>query len=274
MHEISATLKASEFKELSRLMHSVSGVKLTAGKESLMQSRLSPRLRALRLGSYGEYLTHIGNDSTQAELTRFVDLLTTNKTDFFREVRHFEYLRTKVLPRLRERGGVARFWSAACSSGEEPYSLAMLIAEEWNGANTPCARILATDLSTRMLAKATAAVYDDVVVKGLTTSRISRHMENVAATDTSQFRVRKSLRAMVQVAQLNLVKNDWPMTGPFDVIMCRNVMIYFDVATQERLINRCWDLLAPGGTLLVGHSESLTRLRHSFSYVVPATYVR
>jgi chemotaxis protein methyltransferase CheR len=267
------SLKAREFQAISDLMYRVSGVNLTPGKEGLVESRLAGRLRALQLGSYGAYIDHVEKDATRAELTTLVDLLTTNKTSFFREPEHFAYLKRDVLPRLKARGGDARFWSAGCSSGEEPYTLAMLLAEEWSGPNAPQARILATDLSTRILAKAVAAEYEEAMVRDMDRARISRHLESVQGPKGRRYRVKQPLRAMVKVARLNLMQA-WPMKGPFDVIMCRNVMIYFDAPTQERLVNRFWELLAPGGSLLVGHSESLTSLSHRFSYVQPATYLK
>ncbi len=267
-----ASLNAREFQAVSELMYRVSGVNLTAGKEGLVESRLAGRLRALQLPSYGAYLDHVEQDRTKGELTTLVDLLTTNKTSFFREVEHFHYLKRDVLPKLKARGGEARFWSAGCSSGEEPYTLAMLLAEEW-GTGGPTPRILATDLSTRILAKAAAAEYDEATVGDMDRARVSRHLEAVAGGTGRRFRVKAPLRQMVKVARLNLMQG-WPMKGPFDVIMCRNVMIYFDAPTQEKLVNRFWELLAPGGSLLVGHSESLTSLDHRFSYVQPATYLK
>jgi chemotaxis protein methyltransferase CheR len=270
---IGTKLKSREFKAISDLMYRLSGVNLTPGKEGLVESRLASRLRALQLRSFSEYLEHVEADATRRELTMLIDLLTTNKTNFFREPEHFEYLRRDVLPRLHARGGEARFWSAGCSSGEEPYTLAMLLAEEWNGPSAPAARILATDLSTRIVARAEVAEYDEPMLAGLAKSRIQRHLEPVTRGAVRRYRVRKELRAMVKVARLNLME-PWPMKGPFDVILCRNVMIYFDAATQERLVNRFHGLLAPGGSLLVGHSESLTALSHTFHYVQPATYVK
>ena len=174
------TLQPREFQHISAMMYRMSGVNLTHGKEGLVESRLAPRLRHLQLGTYREYLAYIDSDRTQTELTMFVDLLTTNKTSFFREPQHFDYLRQEVLPQLHARGGDARFWSAACSSGEEPYTLAMLIAEEWNAPSSPRARILATDLSTRVLAKASMAEYTEALVTDLDRSRLTRHMDSVS----------------------------------------------------------------------------------------------
>ncbi|MEP6998949.1 MAG: protein-glutamate O-methyltransferase [bacterium] len=268
------TLRPSEFAAISAMMYRISGVNLAHGKEGLVESRLSSRLRHLQLTNYREYLSYVDSDRTQTELSTLVDLLTTNKTSFFREPQHFDYLHQQVLPRLHARGDDARFWSAGCSSGEEPFTLAMLIAEQWVAPNAPRARILATDLSTRMLAKATAAEYAEELVNDLGRSRIARHLDVVGNATTTRYRIKQPLRDMVQIARLNLMQPSWPMRGPFDVIMCRNVMIYFDTPTQERLVNRLWELLAPGGSLLVGHSESLTSLTHKFSYVQPATYVR
>ena len=269
-----AAINPREFRVLSALMYRISGVKLTEGKEGLVESRLASRLRRLELASYSDYITYLERDSSRAELSTFVDLLTTNKTTFFRENQHFDHLKQVVLPRLAARGGDARFWSAACSSGEEPYTLAMVLAEEWSAPNAPKGRILATDLSTRVLARATAAEYDEATLSDVDRARVSRHMEPVAGATPPRYRIKQSLRDMVNIARLNLMQPTWPMKGPFDVILCRNVMIYFDVETQERLVNRFWHLLAPGGTLMVGHSESLTNLRHDFKYVQPATYTR
>jgi chemotaxis protein methyltransferase CheR len=266
-------LTAREFQAISELMYRVSGVNLTPGKEGLVESRLAVRLRALQLDTFSDYLARVEQDRTREELTTLVDLLTTNKTSFFRESAHFEYLKRHVLPGLRARGTPARLWSAGCSSGEEPYSLAMLLTEEWAARAYGSARILATDLSTRVLAKAKAAEYEEATVADLDRLRLSRHFEVVQDTPVRRYRVRSTVRGMVAVARLNLM-GPWSMKGPFDVIMCRNVMIYFDAATQERLVNRFWDLLAPGGSLLVGHSESLTALSHHFSYVQPATYTK
>ena len=266
-------LTSQEFKAVSALMYKVSGVNLTAGKEGLVESRLASRLRTLQLDSYADYLSHVTDDRTGAELTMMLDLLTTNKTSFFREEAHFDYLTREVLPRLKERGSEVRIWCAGCSSGEEPYTLAMVLAEQWPGRSGPPVRILATDLSTRILARASAAEYDEQQMGDLDRAHVSRHFEPVADAGGKRFRVREELRRMVQVTRLNLMR-PWPMKGPFDVIMCRNVMIYFDAPTQERLVNRFWELLAPGGSLLVGHSESLTALSHRFSYVQPATYLR
>jgi chemotaxis protein methyltransferase CheR len=266
-------LTSLEFKAVSALMYKTSGVNLTAGKEGLVESRLASRLRVLRLDSYSDYLARVTDDCTGAELTVMLDLLTTNKTSFFREEAHFQYLTREVLPRLKERGTEVRIWCAGCSSGEEPYTLAMVLAEQWPGRSGPPVRILATDLSTRILARARAAEYDEQQMGNLDRARVNRHFEPVGDERGRRFRVREELRRMVQVTRLNLMQ-PWPMKGPFDVIMCRNVMIYFDAPTQERLVNRYWELLAPGGSLLVGHSESLTALSHRFTYVQPATYLR
>lgn len=266
-------LTAREFQAVSALMYRVSGVNLTTGKEGLVESRLASRLRALQLDSFSDYLAHVERDASRQELTMLVDLLTTNKTSFFREAAHFDYLKREVLPRLGGRSEAARFWCAGCSSGEEPYSLGMLLTEEFSAPVLASTRILATDLSTRILAKAEAAEYDQATVADVDRARLQRYFEPVEGKTGRRFRVRESVRSMVKVARLNLM-GPWPMKGPFDVIMCRNVMIYFDAPTQERLVNRFYDLLAPGGSLLVGHSESLTALTHNFAYVQPATYIK
>ena len=263
-------LSAAEFKAVSELMYGISGVNLTPGKEGLVESRLASRLRALSLDSFTEYLAFVKSDPKRVELTTLVDLLTTNKTNFFREVAHFDYLKECVLPDLAQRRG-ARFWCAGCSSGEEPYTLAMVLAEAWNASQLSGVKILATDLSTRVLARAAAAEYDEAAIGDMAPERVRRHFNRSETQGGARYQVKQPLRQLVHTARLNLM-GDWPMKGPFDVIMCRNVMIYFDAPTQERLVNRFHELLTPGGSLLVGHSESLTALSHSFTAVQPATY--
>ncbi|CAN5910242.1 protein-glutamate O-methyltransferase [soil metagenome] len=265
-------LSAEEFRSVSELMYAISGVNLTPGKEGLVESRLANRLRALNLDSYTEYLAFVRNDRQRTELTTLVDLLTTNKTNFFREAAHFEYLKESVLPELAQRGS-ARFWCAGCSSGEEPYTLAMVLAEVWTASQLAGVKILATDLSTRVLARAAAAEYDSTAIGDMDPDRVRRHFDRSGVPGALRYTVKRPLRHLVHTARLNLM-GDWPMKGPFDVIMCRNVMIYFDPPTQERLVKRFYELLVPGGSLLVGHSESLTALSHEFTSVQPATYLK
>lgn len=259
-------LRPEQFRVIRDRLYDVSGINMQDGKAGLVRTRLSKRVSALGLGSFRDYVRHVEQDATEFAL--MVDLLTTNKTSFFREARHFEFLREAVLPSLTADRPV-RIWSAGCSTGEEPYTLVMLLREAWTDFARRDVRVLATDLSTRVLTRAAEGRYTESVLREVPPPLRSRYFER----DGDDFRVRSSLRAPICFARLNLMEA-WPMKGPFDAIFCRNVMIYFDRPTQERLINRFWKLLRPGGHLFVGHSESLTPLKHSFRYVEPAVYAR
>ncbi|HNV73911.1 MAG TPA: protein-glutamate O-methyltransferase [Gemmatimonadaceae bacterium] len=262
-------LTDAQFRRVGELVGRISGIQLPPGKESLVRSRLAKRLRALGLASVTEYLEIVEREPSRAELAEMVDVLTTNKTSFFREVDHFRLLESTVLPALGGKGAPIRIWSAGCSSGEEPYTVAM-VARETLGAAASRVRILATDISARVLARAREGLYDADTLDDVPPALRRTHFEPVANA-TDRLRVAPATRDLVQFARLNLM-GDWPMKGPFDVILCRNVMIYFDKPTQERLVSRYASLLAPGGYLFVGHSESLSGLRHELAYVQPATY--
>jgi chemotaxis protein methyltransferase CheR len=264
-------LSPAEFEQVRELVYRISRIDLHAGKEGLVKTRLLRRLRELGLGDMRTYLRLVEADATGAEVAALVDVLTTNKTSFFREAQHFDFLRAQVLPeRMAEGGGPLRYWSAGCSTGEEAYTLAMVLCEALPEASAKAARILATDISARVLAEARAGVYSAARVQEVPPALRQKYFARASAS-TPEFKVAPRLQEMVRFAQLNLM-DAWPMRGPFDAIFCRNVMIYFDRATQERLVQRFWELLSPDGHLFVGHSESLTALEHRFDYVQPAVY--
>lgn len=224
------------------------------------------RLRALGMESFDAYIHFIESEAGRHELEMMVDVMTTNKTSFFREPAHFEYLSKHLLPDVRS--SRMRFWTAACSSGEEPYSLAIFIREAIPDIDRKDVKILATDISTRMLEKAKRAVYTQEALREVPGFLVQKYFSK---TSESEYRVKNAVLDMVHLARLNLI-DKWPMKGPFDVIFCRNVMIYFDRPTQQRLINRFWNYLEPGGYLFVGHSEGLSAISHKFHYVRPAVY--
>jgi chemotaxis protein methyltransferase CheR len=259
-------LTAQHFREISGIVYDVAGIRLPEGKEGLVRSRLGKRLRARGLASYGDYLALVRQPGGD-ELAEMVDALTTNKTDFFREPAHFDFLRQRVLPKLGN--GPLRLWSAGCSTGEEPYTLAMVLRDSLGDLARRDVKILATDISRRVLAHAKAGVYADGPMDGVPAEVRRRHFVRVA----DGWEVAPALRALVTFAPLNLM-GAWPMRGPFQAIFCRNVMIYFDRPTQQALVRRYYELLAPGGYLFVGHSESLSALDHAFTYVQPAVYQR
>lgn len=266
-------LTDAEFRRVGKLLYHHSRIALGAGKEELVRSRLTKCLRRLELDSFTAYLDHVESDRSMRELALMVDLLTTNKTSFFREGAHFEYLTEQVIPELAASGQAIRMWSAGCSTGEEPYTMAMLLHGSISQTPRRDVRILATDISARVLARARDARYAEITVREIPPAIARQYLSPVSEGGNTTYAVRSDIRSLVHFAQLNLMA-PWPMQRPFQVIFCRNVMIYFDRETQQRLVQRFWDALAPGGHLFVGHSESLTSLEHRFRYVRPAVYVK
>lgn len=269
MHLISAELSENQFKKISRLVHSLCGINLKDGKQALVRARLMKRLRALKLLDFDEYMAYLESREGRGEINFMIDVMTTNKTHFFRESEHFNYLCDHVLAKLNHRK--MRFWTAACSSGEEPFSLAILLKENIPEIGFHDIRILATDISMRMLDRARKAVYGEEVLRDVPPLFLQKYFTKLRQSPSRQYLLKEEIRKMVQLAWLNLM-DPWPMKGPFDVIFCRNVMIYFDRQTQQNLINRFWNLLGPGGHLFVGHSEGLSAVQHNFRYVRPAVY--
>ncbi len=264
-------LTDADFRRVAELARQTAGINLQRGKEGLVRARLARRLRALGLASFDDYLSLVSSERSPVELKEMVDALTTNKTSFFREPQHFDYLRQKLLPAHVAAGTAPRIWSAGCSSGEEPVTLAVVLHECLPEALLRRSRILATDISARVLERAKEARYPAEQLAELPRDVVRRHF--VPAPGGATWQVAEPVRRMIHFARLNLM-GQWPMQGPFDAVFCRNVMIYFDKPTQGRLVRRFWDMLSPGGHLFVGHSESLTGLDHEFRYVQPAVYVK
>ena len=245
----------ADFRRVRELIKARAGIDLGSNKQSLVYGRLARRIRALGMTSFAQYLDSI-EDETAEEAGRFINAITTNVTEFFREKHHFEYLARTVLPALWSSAARrVRFWSAGCSTGEEPYSLAMVLRENMPTSPGWDIKILATDLDTDVLAHASAGVYTAERVEKVGRARLGRFFEPVAGTPGA-FRAGESIRSLITFKQLNLM-DPWPMQGPFDVIFCRNVVIYFDDATKMKLVGRYRDLLRPDGHLFLGHSESL-----------------
>jgi len=260
-------LKPQEFQKISDLVYRTSGINLKQGKEALVRARLMKRLRTLGIQRVDDYLDFLENDPQGREVACLVDVMTTNKTSFFREGDHFSFLRDTVLPEMS--APRLRFWSAACSSGEEPYTLAAVLCEHLEGVARRDVRILATDISRRMLERAGRAIYPREAVDEIPSPAYRKYFP--AHGRGGEIRVADEARALVRFAYLNLMER-WPMKGRFQVIFCRNVMIYFDRPTQQELIQRFYGILEDGGYLFVGHSEGLSAITHRFRYVRPAVY--
>ncbi len=271
MNSVSGELTDRQFKKISDIIYSECGIVLKSGKEALVRARLTKRLRALRMEGFGKYLKYLHGAKGREELGLLVDVMTTNKTSFFREMAHFDFLGETVLQKLT--GRRLRFWSAACSSGEEPFSLAMFLLDRMPDLGSRDVKILATDISPTILGKARKATYEKGVLLELPSTFMRKYFAKIGDENSHTYQVNADVRRMVRIARLNLL-HPWPMKGSFNVIFCRNVMIYFDILTQQKLVNRFWDILEPGGYLFVGHSEGMSGVKHKFRYVRPATYVK
>lgn len=260
-----------EYENLRTLIYAQSGISLGDKKKSLVVSRLSKRLRDLGLPSFQDYFELVSQDPQGGEFTQMLDLISTNKTDFFREPKHFEFLRDQILPEQRAMRSI-RIWSSACSTGEEPYTIAMTLYDGVDAPNQWNFQILASDLSTRVLAKAATGVYDEERVRGLDSAIVQRHFLRGRGTQAGMLKVKPHLTQLIKFRRQNLMDARFPIKQPLDLIFCRNVMIYFDRPTQEALVAKFYRYLRPGGYLFIGHSESLQWIHHSFLSIAPTIY--
>ncbi len=251
------TLTELEFSKLAGILHRETGIFMPETKRALMQSRLSKRLRALRIATFADYRDRVEREGMNGELAEMISALTTNVTRFFRESQHFDDLQETVLPDLIARarsGGRVRFWSAGCSTGEEPYSLAVLLLDLCPEAPRLDIRILASDIDPKVIAVGEAGSYSLAALDQLP-ERLQRQFA-LDPSDPDRRLVPADAKSLIRFRPLNLL-HDWPIKGSFDVIFCRNVVIYFDMPTQERLWKRFSDKLVPDGRLYIGHSERI-----------------
>jgi chemotaxis protein methyltransferase CheR len=264
---------ARDFDRVRGLIYSRAGIHLNESKQNMVYSRLSRRLRSCSLRSFSEYLDRLENDAQfdARERQEFINALTTNLTSFFREAHHFPVLAEFLAAPGSSRP--AKLWCAAASTGEEPYSIAMTIAE----SGTP-AQLLATDIDTQVLATAERGVYRMEAAQACGEQRLRRYFLRGAGANSGMVRVKPELARLVQFAQTNLLDQDWPALQRFsaqlDAVFCRNVMIYFDRETQRRILARIGQVLRPGGLLFVGHSENFTDCRELFSLRGKTVYRR
>ncbi len=259
------TLTDTELSSFSRLMFDAAGINLAPSKKALVEGRLSKRLHALGLPSFTAYLQHLRTDA--AERQQAIDLLTTNETYFFREPRHFAYLSENIVPAM-DTSHALRVWSAACSSGEEPYSIAMVLAERMG--QQPW-EIVASDISTRILDQARRAIYPMERAEKIPQSYLKAFCLKGVGAQAGSFTLQPSIRERVRFQAINL-NTALPDNGLFDLIVLRNVMIYFDADTKRAVCRRLLDVLRPGGHLFIGHSESLNGLDLPVQAVQPAVY--
>lgn len=273
-------LSDKEAENFIALIHSHSGIKLDQSKKALISSRLLRRLRTLGIDSLKHYFDYLQTPEGQAqELSEMIDEITTNKTSFFREKHHFDYLEQTYLQEIQGRHSFPwqlelTIWSAGCATGEEPYSLAMLLSEFIEKSKGGNFSILGTDISTQALLKAWQAVYDSHVIEPIPPAYQEKYLMQGKGKQLGNYRIIPELRERVTFKHLNFIEAYWDVPQHIDIIFCRNVMIYFDRPTRQRIIRKFYDLLVPDGLLFIGHSETLNDLDHSFAPVMPTVYRR
>lgn len=264
---------SADYDRVRRMLKARAGIELGPSKRNLVYGRLAPVLRRLRLPSFAMYLDRV-EEPGSVDTAPFVNALTTNVTEFFRERHHFTLLSERVFPelmRLHQHDKRIRIWSAGCSTGEEPYSLAMTVAESFPVSDGWNVKILATDIDSDVLASARTAIYPADRLERLDRAKLARCFLRGTGGREGYVRVRDDIRRLVVFKQLNLM-GEWPMSGPFDVIFCRNVIIYFETATRQRLIERYVRLLSDPGYLFLGHSESLVASAVAVQQCGPTAY--
>lgn len=270
------TLGDKEFNDIRTVIKELTGISMGDSKHQLIHRRLSSRLKATGINTFQGYLEYLRKGDT-AELEAFTNSITTNLTSFFREPHHFDYLAREIIPEIVANKDATnkrlRIWSAGCSTGEEPYSIAMTLRESLQNIDQWDAKILCTDLDSDVLNICRAGIYSQRRVEKVAENRLRRWFRKSRAQDDDRLIVSPQLQELITFKQLNLM-HDWPMKGRFDAIFCRNVIIYFDKPTQRVLIDRFADSLEEGGTLILGHSESLFNVSDRFSLIGKTIYRR
>jgi chemotaxis protein methyltransferase CheR len=266
-------LDTRSYDEFRSLVYDVSGITLGKGKEALVSSRIGKRMRALGMGEFKSYLKMVQQDPDGEEMVQLLDAISTNVTSFFRESHHFDRISELFDGWLRQGQRRFRFWSAACSTGEEPYTLAMTLAEVLNGKQADI-KILATDISTKVLALASNGVYPEAKLNGVPSGLRAKYFRREGGREEPEYRIREELRSWMVFKRFNLSTPPFPMPGPVDVVLCRNVMIYFDNNVRSGLLAEIHRMLKPGGYLMVGHSESLNGIARGFKTAEPSIYIK
>lgn len=269
-------LTEREYQQFRALVHEKCGINLGDSKKELVRARLSKRLRQTGHKGYEEYLKFLISDISGEEIIRMLNAISTNLTSFFRESKHFDFLKQNYLPGfIKGENGTRKnlkVWSAGCSSGEEPYSLAMCLSEFF-GDGVGRFNILATDLSTEVLSKAKSGVYETGRTRSIPTGVLHKYFQKGTGKKNGYVRTKNNIRSLIDFRRLNLM-DDFPFRNEFDIIFCRNVMIYFDKKVQEDLVSKYYNSLKSGGYLFIGHSESLMGINHKFVYIKPTIYLK
>jgi chemotaxis protein methyltransferase CheR len=272
---IKHTMTDDDFTRLSSFIQNKLGIKMPYPKKVMLQCRLQKRVRELRMASFRDYLEYVfSNEGREEELVRMIDLVTTNKTDFFRESSHFDYLKDVVLPEFggSQQKRSIRIWSAACSSGEEPYSIAIIMKEYSESHPETDFGILGTDVSTRILQKAALAVYDADRISGIPDSMKRKYFMRNKNPEIRTVRVVPEIRSTVTFQRMNLMDEHYGINNHFDIVFCRNVLIYFDRETQQSVICKLASKLKTGGYFFLGHSESIASMRVPLRQIMPTIF--
>lgn len=268
-------LTDEEFKQLSSFIYNESGIKLPAVKKVMLQCRLQKRLKELNMTSFRDYCSYIfSNQGSDYEIINMLDVVSTNKTDFFREPTHFSYITGNLLPEFYQGNGARPFnaWSAGCSSGEEPYTLAIVLNEYLESNHLFNYQIDATDLSTRILQTATNAIYSEDKIENIPLNLKHKYFLRSKDRAHPTVKIVPLLRNRVNFSRLNFMNSNYSTKHTYDLIMCRNVLIYFDRETQEKVINRLCHRLQPHGYLMLGHSESILNMNVPLVQIQPTIY--
>lgn len=259
------------FKKYSEFIYKLSGINLPPEKNALVEARIAKRMRQLGINDHKTYLKYVTSSENNEEPTVLIDAISTNVTNFFREPDHFVHIGNILSQQLKKGQKKFRFWSAACSSGEEPYSLAVTLLEAAQARDLDL-KILATDISTEILKKAHRGLYAEKDVAPVPKTLLSKYFFTRKADRGKMYKVKTEVRRLVVFKRLNLSTPPFPMSGPFDAVLCRNVMIYFDNSVRQKLLDDVCRLLRPGGLLIVGHTESLSGIKLNVKTIVPSVY--
>ncbi len=276
---IDPELGTREYKAIQHLIFELAGISLSDHKQIMVKGRLSKRLRKLELDSYAEYLSLLSSSNAGEEITHFINSLTTNKTSFFREQHHFQYLKQKAFPQLVEqakdgRPKKLRIWCSASSTGEEPYSIAMTVRDFFGASSEWDIRILASDIDTNVLQTASQGVYGNEYVEDIPKDMLHRYFHRAGERQHIQWEAKSDLKDLITFRRINLMELNWPIHAVFDIVFCRNVMIYFNPDSQKTLIQRFANKMQSGGHLIIGHSESLFGISDVFKPIGETVYLK
>jgi chemotaxis protein methyltransferase CheR len=265
-------LEEKEFIKLSRFIESEVGIKMPPAKKILIESRLQKRLKALSILNFKEYCDYVFKEDSRHELIEMIDAITTNKTDFMREPAHFDFLVNTVLPEITRQKKSMKIWSAACSTGQEPYNLAMFMEEFKGGRTSVDYQITATDISKSCLEKGREALYSMKDIEDVSQSFKKKYFLKSKDPQSEQVKIKKSLRDRVHFQSINLMKDNYGLNDKYDVVFCRNVLIYFDRENQQRVVRRIVRHMNPGAYLFLGHSESMAGINCGLTSVVSSIF--